>query len=520
MPKTLSRLIGVFFCGAGVVMVAAHLLAPFVAAQSAFAPLIPKIWDDTALADWATPLAGINARPTHISSKEYYTLPIDNLKTYPVYFPGREPAGYWEMLQRAGAKPQIEPEKLKSEADWIEAGRQMFLGADHIHQRTYDPRLIALARDKKALEELKVDPLPDGTLPDVLWVPTNKGVALSAPSCASCHTFYSRSGEAFPGAPYGGGRLFRPSPLVPQMHLSNRIVNASSPFIMSKNRPFGEWLYEAWGVPWRNDDIHSKLKSVTQAEYEEMRRAYVRSFALPRWNGSIFHPHKTPDLVGVRDRKYIDATATHLHRGIGDLMRYAALVSVAEPGEFGGHRVLAVDTERVKARRSDEALYALALYIYSLNPPPNPNRFDDRAKAGQQVFREAGCPSCHTPPLYTNNRLTLAAGFKPPATIPPSLDVMRISVGTDPGLALDTRKGTGYYKVPSLKGLWYRGRYLHHGAVATLEEMFDPDRLKDTHVPGGWRPFGTQTWAIQGHEFGLDLPAQKREQLIAFLRTL
>jgi hypothetical protein len=38
---------------------------------------------------------------------------------------------------------------------------------------------------------------------------------------------------------------------------------------------------------------------------------------------------KVPDLIGVKDRKYFDATATHLHRGIGDLMRYAALVSTA-----------------------------------------------------------------------------------------------------------------------------------------------------------------------------------------------
>jgi hypothetical protein len=29
---------------------------------------------------------------------------------------------------------------------------------------------------------------------------------------------------------------------------------------------------------------------------------------------------------------------------------------------------------------------------------------------------------------------------------------MSISVGTDPNLALNTRKGTGLYKVPSLKG--------------------------------------------------------------------
>ncbi len=70
---------------------------------------IPKTWDETALAGWATPLAGLNVRPTHISSQEYYSMRVDNLRTYPVYFPGREPEGYWEMLQHVGPQPLIEP---------------------------------------------------------------------------------------------------------------------------------------------------------------------------------------------------------------------------------------------------------------------------------------------------------------------------------------------------------------------------------------------------------------------------
>jgi hypothetical protein len=49
---------------------------------------IPKTWDEAALAEWATPLARLNQRPKHISDKEYYALPVENLKTYPVYFPG------------------------------------------------------------------------------------------------------------------------------------------------------------------------------------------------------------------------------------------------------------------------------------------------------------------------------------------------------------------------------------------------------------------------------------------------
>jgi len=165
-------------------------------------------------------------------------------------------------------------------------------------------------------------------------------------------------------------------------------------------------------------------------------------------------------------------------------------------------------------------LYALALYIYSLQPPPNPNPFDERAAAGQKIFSREGCTRCHTPPLYTSNKLTLAQGFDPPADVPAALDILRISVGTDPGLALETRKGTGYYKVPSLKGVWYRGHYLHDGSLASLEEMFDSDRLKETHVPGGWSPLNSSTHAVKGHEFGLHLEPAERDRLIAFLRTL
>jgi hypothetical protein len=44
-----------------------------------------------------------------------------------------------------------------------------------------------------------------------------------------------------------------------------------------------------------------------------------------RWNGSVFYPAKVPDLIGIADRRYIDHTATHRNRGIGDLMRSPCL---------------------------------------------------------------------------------------------------------------------------------------------------------------------------------------------------
>jgi len=414
--------------------------------------------------------------------------------------------------------------RLKNEADWVDAGRAIFFEADDFHLRTFDSQVIAAARTRETFEQVHAQPLQDGTVYGLRWVPTKQGVALSLQNCSGCHLQYLEDDTAIPGAPSLAGvardRDTRHRvPLVGALHSANRVVTGATPFLMGKE-PLGSWLYQAYGVPWNSDDINERLKTFTAAEYQAYLVAASLAGALTRWNGSLFYPSKTPDLIGIKDRKYIDSTATHLHRGIGDLMRYAALVSFADTATFGSYHMLLADTRRVRARLPDEALYALALYIYSLQPPPNPNRLDDEARAGQRIFAREGCSQCHTPPLYTSNKLTLAEGFEPPKPVPPTLDVLSISVRTDSGLALKTRKGTGYYKVPSLKGVWYRGHYLHDGAAASLEEMFDPDRLKDTHVPGGWTPPGMTTRAIKGHEFGLRLDPAERKQLIAFLRTL
>lgn len=203
-------------------------------------------------------------------------------------------------------------------------------------------------------------------------------------------------------------------------------------------------------------------------------------------------------------------------------MRYAALnQGVDVLSLYGSFRPKGeLPDPATESRYSDEQLYALALYVYSLKPPPNPNRFDARAARGQKVFQREGCAGCHTPPLYTNNKLMPADGFKAPAEHRQKYDILSMSVGTDPNLTMKTRRGTGYYKVPSLKGVWYRGPFEHSGSVATLEDWFDRRRLRDDYVPTGFKGSGVTTRAVKGHEFGLDLSDADRKALIAFLRTL
>jgi hypothetical protein len=102
------------------------------------APL-PKIWDDSALADWATPIASLNVRPAHYSSAEYYAVPGDNLRTYPVYHPDDEPPGYWEELQKKEPEPLVDLSKIQTTAEWIAAGERAFHEIDTIWMRTNDP---------------------------------------------------------------------------------------------------------------------------------------------------------------------------------------------------------------------------------------------------------------------------------------------------------------------------------------------------------------------------------------------
>src|SRR5215471_15070983 len=67
---------------------------------------VPKAWNDVGLSDWATPLALVNVRPSNFTEKELRKVPIYELyRSYPAYYPGREPAGYQQWLQ--SRKPEL-----------------------------------------------------------------------------------------------------------------------------------------------------------------------------------------------------------------------------------------------------------------------------------------------------------------------------------------------------------------------------------------------------------------------------
>lgn len=130
-------------------------------------------------------------------------------------------------------------------------------------------------------------------------------------------------------------------------------------------------------------------------------------------------------------------------------------------------------------RHSETRAQDLLAYVESL-PPLEPIRklSAEGWREGWQAFESAGCPSCHTPPAFTNR-----AQYPQPLLFP----------GQPQGVLLDT---------PSLLGVAASPPYLHDGRAPTLRALFED------HDPA--------------HRHGRfnQLDAGRREQLLHFLEAL
>ncbi len=492
-----------------------------------FQPDITKTWDDAAMATLEVPLADPIGSPKQVPASYYYKIPVRPIyKSYPVYAPGHEPPGYMEWLKQRepvivwGGKGHKPP--LSTEADWVKAGEIVF--GSPIHLNGHLVVTLAEVRDPAWYQKVDTPVARNGTMPFARYFIRRKGeIELGALSCATCHTRVMPDGSILKGAQ--GSFPFDRSMAYTYRSL---VASAKDPApALSLIRSNERFLY---AVPWLRPEPLADLNRMSVGEIASPHEA-IPPGVLDRHGSSPYYPLQIPDLIGVKDRHYLDHTGLQQQRSIVDLMRYAALNQGGDdiadfdgfiPADFGNFRKLPEpgDPNRLGGRYSDEQLYALALYVYSLKPPPNPNKFDALAARGKKVFEREGCAGCHTPPLYTNNKLTLAEGFTPPPGAAEKYDILPVSVGTDPGLATKTRRGTGYYKVPSLKGVWYRSMFGHSGWCATIEDWFDPRRTRDDYVPTGFKPYGAKTNAVKGHPFGLDLNAEDKKALIAFLKTL
>jgi hypothetical protein len=473
-------------------------------ANSVYRPEIPKIWDERALREMELPLIVPKYSPEPVSADYYYKIPSRTIyKSYPIYAPGRAPAGYMERLKALEPEVAFDVSQLKTKEDWVRAGEIVFEAPT-----IYDD-VALLSQDWYSHTKTRLT--REGILPYFRYVIRQKGkVELGAASCATCHLSVLEDGTVIK-AGQGNFPLDRDTGFFIRR---DTIANARM------------LLLRFYSVPWKPQH-QRQLESYSLEEIAGIFES-IPPGVIARSRSSPFAPPAVPDLNGVRERTYLDKSGLSRHRSIADLMRYAALAEGIELlSSFDGfipngeENLTRLPKAESQSRFSEEQLYALAMWLYSLEPPRNPNPPGAALTlAGKKVFDREGCGTCHTPPLYTNNKLTPATGFTVPEEHKSRYDILPVVLGTDPRLTMETRRGTGYYKVPSLRGLWYRGPFEHNGSVATLEDWFDAARLRDDYVPTGFKGYGVTTRAVKGHEFGLKLSSDDKRALVAFLKTL
>ncbi len=482
---------------------------------------IPKLWDMEKLRSAHVPLVDKSIHVEPIAEKLYNKIPERvAYKTYPLYMPEREPKGYYEWLLKQNPEIIFDASKIKTEDDWVKAGEIIYdmpqgIGflMDSLLNRSQLENRAELYRS------MHVPVTKDGILPFFSLVVREKGrIEIGSMSCGSCHNRVMSDGTVLKGGQgnfpfddlFGGGLKAQ----VERMKFPDSVAN----IMVSRS------FRGLFGAPWIKHESQEYIKKPNAKHATDVLMATVPG-VMHRHSSILGSPTAIPDLFNLKERKYLDRTGLLLHRDIGDVMRYAVLNQEMDfTNSYGGFKPDgSPDSIIIKryTRFSDEQAYALAKYLYSLKPMPNPEKVSPALIArGKEIFIEEACVDCHTPPLYSSNKLTLADGYNPTKEEMEKYDVIDFSVRTDPGLALYSRRGTGFYKIPSLIGVWNRSALMHSGYITSLEEMFNPARQQDDFIPSGFNPNVDKPFAVKGHSFGLGLNAEDKKALIAFLKTL
>lgn len=434
-------------------------LAAVAAAQE-----FPKAWDPDALARMNAAGHG-----KYIPADAYYKIPERTIyKTYPVYRPDKEPENYIPFLSAQNPEIVFKPEALKSAFDWLQAGEAVFSSAGDTSLLTPED-----LRNPEVWKRLNFRIDEEGALAGWRYVIRKRAKIELAPTlCGSCHEGVV-DGITVPGA----ANLWRSGAM--HSYELRRRLNAARDRDAAERRELDQ-QFALFSAPWLSPDPAEALRKLDAGQLWQIYDTMPAGTAAMPGTSPVFPP-RMPDLIGVKDRKRLGATGAFRHEDIADLMRFAMMES-----GFGES-----EAPPPAERLSDAQAYALALYLYSLAPPKNPNRPGKLSKRGQAIFEREKCGTCHPGPQYTTGKL-----------LPPD--------GSDPRLTTETRRATGGYLVPSLRNLWYRAPLEHGGGLAAIEDWFDPTRFNDGYAPH----------PVRGHAYAMKLSFEERQALAEFLRTL
>ena len=242
----------------------------FGQSNAAFEPRVPRTWDDAALADWATPVAGLNVRPdTHDGEANTTRLPIENYADVSGLCAGqRAAAATGKCCSSVGPKPLIEPRRTLDRIRLDRRGAARYSNElDHLALRTLRSQVDCGGAQSPDTFDPSRTTISAGRVKSAAmrWVPTSKrGRTFGYFKLFRAATWRSMEDGSTDriGAP---ARLARP-PAWPDsaahaVHQANRLVPSAIPFRMG-DEPLGHVVVSRVRRP-MGEGRHSRAPEAT-----------------------------------------------------------------------------------------------------------------------------------------------------------------------------------------------------------------------------------------------------------------
>ncbi|MBN1442815.1 MAG: c-type cytochrome [Planctomycetes bacterium] len=225
----------------------------------------------------------------------------------------------------------------------------------------------------------------------------------------------------------------------------------------------------------------SKDGTVSCATCHDPEKAWAEDTPTSTGIDSQIGPINSPTVINTAylEKLFWDGRAASLEeQAVGPManpieMGHTLEALVASLGEVAGYKPLfkaAFGDEKVTADRLAQAIASFERTVLSGDSPydryvvdKDETALSEAQKRGMDLFmNKAGCNTCHTPPLFTNQTF-INAGIGMDRDPP------------DPGRKAVTGNDAhlGQYRVPPLRDVAKTAPYFHDGSVATLREAVD-----------------------------------------------
>ena len=328
---------------------------------------------------------------------------------------------------------------------------------------------VGFSKTGMVVDPTSADMLPLGIAPTT----PNGSTQELAFTCASCHFGKLPDGRYAVGAPnhsFDYGRMILSLMVAPSVGLGLSQASAHDPDAVAKVQPILDRLaadsnlknqFLATLIPLASQSAPAISKDV-EHDYATWPTGTMDFMIapLPVDDGV----HTVSKIIGLWG---IPRPAEQMAAGMAD-----ALLAWTGDATSLDQFVRGFATLGGTAPPTDAEMKPLLEYVYSLRAPSNPNPPDPGLVAtGAQLYRSKGCITCHDAPRGSGKRAYMFS-----------------EVGTDPAMAKwadPTGSGsaccgldvpppglTHGIKSPRMVGVWALGRYLHNGALASLDELF------------------------------------------------